>query len=58
MQLVVAESFDRGQSASIAAGFRQRLGSAVDVTVEFVPQIAPEKSGKFRYVVSHALEAA
>lgn len=58
VQLVVAESFDRGQSASIAAGFRRRLGDAVDISVEFVPQIAPEKSGKFRYVVSHALEAA
>ncbi len=57
VQLVVDASFDRGQAQAIAAGFRQRLGETVQVDVEFVPQIAPEKSGKFRYVVSHALEA-
>jgi len=57
VQLVVDASFDRRQDKAIAAGFRQRLGEAVEVSVEFVPQIAPEKSGKFRYVVSHALEA-
>ena len=46
------------RSSTIVEGFRRRLGAAVQVDVEFVPQIAPEKSGKFRYVVSHALEAA
>ena len=57
LQLVVDHGFDRGRSATIAAGFRQRLGESVDVKIDFVPEIAPEKSGKFRYVVSHAVEA-
>lgn len=58
VQLVVEPAFDRGRSAAIAAGFRQRLGAQVAVEVEFVEHIAPEKSGKHRYVVSHAVEAA
>ncbi|MGH8798259.1 MAG: phenylacetate--CoA ligase family protein [Caldimonas sp.] len=57
LQLVVDSGFDRSRSAAIAAGFRQRLGESVDVEIDFVPEIAPEKSGKFRYVVSHAVEA-
>jgi phenylacetate-CoA ligase len=36
----------------IEAGFKARLGSAVAVEIEQVPAILPEKSGKFRYVVS------
>ena len=38
----------------IISGFRQRLGSEVDVQVEIVDSIPAEKSGKFRYIVSHA----
>ncbi len=38
---------------SICAGLRQRLGDDVRVTVRVVEQIAPEVSGKHRYVVSH-----
>jgi len=37
---------------TIVRGFRARLGEGVEVEVEQVEQIAPEKSGKFRYVVS------
>jgi phenylacetate-CoA ligase len=36
----------------IERGFKARLGAAVAVEVEQVAGIAPEKSGKFRYVVS------
>jgi phenylacetate-CoA ligase len=36
----------------IEAGFKARLGAAVAIEVEQVPAILPEKSGKFRYVVS------
>jgi phenylacetate-CoA ligase len=50
--LVVADSFDRSQQAAIAAGFRRRLGEQVLIDVEFVDDIPPERSGKFRYVVS------
>jgi phenylacetate-CoA ligase len=38
----------------IVSGFRQRLGQGVDVQLRWVDELAPEKSGKFRYVVSHA----
>ena len=36
---------------------RARLGSEVNVSVEEVAEIPPEKSGKYRYVVSHVLPA-
>lgn len=38
---------------AIESGLRQRLGHDVRVTVRVVDQIAPEASGKHRYVVSH-----
>ena len=57
VQLVVNAGFDRANGPAIVAGFRQRLGPQVQVDVEYVAQIAPEKSGKFRYVVSHAVPA-
>lgn len=38
---------------AIEAGLRQRLGEEVRVTVRVVDAIAPEASGKHRYVVSH-----
>ncbi len=54
VQLVVGDGFDRaGQVPAIQAGFRRRLGAGVQVDVVFLAAIAPEKSGKFRYVVSH-----
>lgn len=37
----------------IRAGLRARLGAAVQIDVVAVDRIPPEKSGKFRYVVSH-----
>jgi phenylacetate-CoA ligase len=41
----------------IVSGFKQRLGAAVSVDVRVVDQIAPEKSGKYRYIISHALNS-
>lgn len=38
----------------VISGFRQRLGAQVEVDVSFVDGIPPERSGKFRYVISHA----
>ena len=38
---------------AIQAGLRQRLGSDLRVELHLVDQIAPEASGKHRYVVSH-----
>ncbi len=52
--LVVPDSRWKAERAlSIDAGLRQRLGDKVRVTVRVVDQIAPEASGKYRYVVSH-----
>jgi phenylacetate-CoA ligase len=38
---------------AIAGGLRQRLGERCRVAVRLVEGIAPEASGKYRYVVSH-----
>ena len=43
----------RERAHAIDAGLRQRLGDDVRVTVRVVDAIAPEASGKHRYVVSH-----
>jgi phenylacetate-CoA ligase len=46
--------FDRAaQQPGIVEGFKRRLGQGVQVDVEWVDEIPAEKSGKFRYVVSH-----
>ncbi|MFT3818019.1 MAG: AMP-binding protein [Rubrivivax sp.] len=53
--LVPGPGLDRQRvGQTIVQGFQRRLGAAVTVTPEWVDTIAPEKSGKFRYVVSHA----
>ncbi len=52
--LVAGPGFDRGREGEIVRGFKRRLGEAVEVVVEFVDHIPAEKSGKFRYIVSHA----
>ncbi len=44
---------DDGFEAGIVAQARSRLGQEVDVRVELVEAIEAERSGKFRYVVSH-----
>jgi len=41
----------------IRDGFRARLGSGVAVGIEVCEEIAPEASGKFRYVKSHVTNA-
>ena len=54
VQLVVSEAFDRrAHVPAIETGIRRRLGAGVQVELNFVAAIAPEKSGKFRYVLSH-----
>lgn len=59
VQLVADAGFD-GPAAipGITDGFRRRLGQGVQVDVNLVDRIAPEKSGKFRYVVSHVAASA
>jgi phenylacetate-CoA ligase len=55
--LVPADGFDPACEGRIRADFRRRLGADVSVSVELVESIPNEASGKFRYVVSKALQA-
>ena len=43
---------DQQMRDTIVSGFKARLGQEVDIEVESVEQIAAEKSGKYRYVIS------
>ncbi|HSW08977.1 phenylacetate--CoA ligase family protein [Aquabacterium sp.] len=53
VQIVAGEGFDGARHGDIVRGFKRRLGESVDVVLEMVDHIPPEKSGKFRYIVSH-----
>lgn len=55
--LVPGEGFDAQAVETIRAGFRARLGAGVKIETEIVPELAPERSGKFRYVVSRVAAA-
>jgi len=55
--LVVGESFDLAQSTEIVANFKRRLGGDVDVLIDFVAEILPERSGKYRYIISHVADS-
>ncbi|MCB1700823.1 MAG: phenylacetate--CoA ligase family protein [Halioglobus sp.] len=53
VQIVRDDEYDPANESEIRAVFRARLGAGVLVDVEYVDAIAREKSGKFRYIVSH-----
>lgn len=53
--LVTESGFDPACVSGIQAAARARLGEAVRVDVEQVPEIAAEASGKFRFVVSRVV---
>ncbi len=53
--LIVDDEFSRTDTETIINGFQARLGQGVSVEVEQVNEIPAEKSGKFRYVISHAV---
>jgi phenylacetate-CoA ligase len=53
VQLVVTSAFRVEDEQRIVRDFRARLGAQVEVVIERVTHIAPERSGKYRYVVSH-----
>ena len=57
VQLVVDPAFERARVAEIVTAFQRRLGALVQVDVQFADRIAPEKSGKFRYVTSRVPRA-
>lgn len=50
--LAIDDDFDPALCEVIASQARARLGHSVNVAVELVDAIAPEKSGKYRYVMS------
>jgi len=52
IQLVTDANFDPAQLPNIERGGKARLGESVTVEVSLVTEIPPEKSGKYRYVVS------
>lgn len=52
LQVVLAEPLSEALRTRLRQGFERRLGAGVKVDVEQVAAIAPEKSGKYRYLVS------
>lgn len=51
--LVTTSAFKAVSETRIVSDFRARLGQDVDIAVRRVTEIPAERSGKFRYVVSH-----
>lgn len=58
VQVVAGPGFDDQARARIVRDFQARLGAGVAVTIRQVAQIAPEASGKYRYVLSRVAPAA
>tara|TARA_B100000446_G_scaffold157535_1_gene155024 strand:+ start:417 stop:1763 length:1347 start_codon:yes stop_codon:yes gene_type:complete len=54
VNIVKNSSYDENNDARIVKEFRQRLGESVTVETHYCQEIEAEKSGKYRYVVSHA----
>jgi phenylacetate-CoA ligase len=53
VQIVRTQGYDPTCEDVIRQTFKKRLGSDVAVQIDYVDRIEKEKSGKFRYVVSH-----
>ena len=58
VQLVPGPGYDPAIESTIRDGLKARLGAQVTIEVERVESIPTERSGKFRYIVSHALNIA
>lgn len=52
VQLVTSAAFSAASETRIVADFRARLGEGVEIAVRKVDRILPERSGKYRYVIS------
>ncbi|SFF70061.1 phenylacetate-CoA ligase [Duganella sp. CF458] len=52
VQIVYDGVFDDKARLAVEAGFHARMGTQVKIEVELVPEILPEKSGKYRYCVT------
>lgn len=53
VQIVPATGFGEADELTIRKGFKARLGQDVEILIETLSELPPEKSGKHRYVVSH-----
>jgi phenylacetate-CoA ligase len=53
VQIVRNRDYRPDAEAIIVREFKKRLGAGVSVGIEYLDEIAREKSGKYRYVVSH-----
>jgi len=53
VQIVKNQQYNQQNEIKIQTEFKQRLGQSVAISIEYIDVIAKEKSGKFRYVVSH-----
>jgi phenylacetate-CoA ligase len=55
VEIVPDGRYDPAVSRAIVEGFQRRLGASVEVRVQTVDALPRERSGKYRYIVSHAL---
>ena len=53
VQVVAGPGFNIADEKTIRAGLQSRLGNDVEIDIQLLAEIPPEKSGKHRYVVSH-----
>jgi phenylacetate-CoA ligase len=52
VQLVRNQNYQAENEVRIREGLRSRLRAPVEVTIEYLPGLPPERSGKFRHVIS------
>jgi phenylacetate-CoA ligase len=58
VELVTKQVNQQLLATSVVAQFRARLGQDVEVEVAFLESLTPEKSGKFRYVISKVAQGS
>jgi phenylacetate-CoA ligase len=52
VEIVRTDAYTQDSEHRIREGLRRRLQAPVDVTIEYLSVLSPERSGKFRHVVS------
>jgi phenylacetate-CoA ligase len=52
VQIVVTPDYSAADERRIREGLQARLGAEVEIQIEILAEIPPEKSGKYRYVIS------
>jgi len=55
VEIVVGEQYDYCSEERIIKYFKKRLGQEVEVQINYLDKINPEKSGKYRYVISKVM---